>query len=75
MKVICAICIALAAIGPTGAAAYATRHYYAACHHPSHGDLGYSGPGHREAGAALRDCAEHGKVYPRHRCVVEAVDY
>lgn len=68
------ICIAAGIVGMTGAA-HAARHYYAACYHPSHGDLGYSGPGHRDAAGAQKDCDAHRKIYPRHRCIIESNDY
>lgn len=66
------------AVGVTGmsSSAYAVRHYfYAACHHGSHGLLGYSGKRHADAADAQMDCDAHLKIYPRHRCVIEPIDY
>lgn len=68
------IWIAAGIVGMAGTA-HAARHYYAACQHPSHGALGYSGPGHRDPSAAARDCDAHRKDYPRHACTIQSVDY
>jgi len=77
MKVLLApICFAVGIAGTTSAAAYGTRHYlYAACNHEIHGVLGYSGPRHRDAADAQKDCQEHLKIYPRHPCVLRPINY
>ena len=69
------ICFAAGIVGMTGTA-YATHHYfYANCLHESHGYIGYNGPRHADAAEALKDCAEHQKTYPRHRCRIKPIDY
>ena len=69
------ICLAIGVTGMTGTA-YATHHYYyATCHHESHGSIGYNGRRHADTADALKDCAEHVKTYPRHRCGIRPVDY
>lgn len=69
------ICIA-AAIAGFAAPAYAVRHYfYASCPHKSHGDLGFNGRRHADAADAQKDCAEHQRIYPRHRCGIKPIDY
>ena len=67
------ICFAVATGMPS--AAYAARYYYAACFHESHGALGFSTRRHRDAADAEKDCAEHRKTYPRHRCIIQPIDY
>ena len=75
MRVIAlAACFATATAGMTSAA-HAARYFYAACHHESHGYMGYNGPRHSDAADAAKDCAEHRRVFPRHRCGIEPIDY
>lgn len=75
MKVIVrAICVVAGIAGMTGTA-YASRYYYAACLHESHGFLGYNGPRRADAADAGKDCVEHRKTYPRHRCTIQPSDY
>jgi hypothetical protein len=69
-----AICIAAGIAGMTSAA-HAARYYYAACLHESHGYFGYNGPRHADASDAGKDCDEHRKIYPRHRCNIQPIDY
>lgn len=68
------ICIA-AGIAGMSSAAYAARYYYAACLHESHGFVGFNGPRHAAAVDAANDCAEHRRIYPRHRCSIQPIDY
>jgi len=70
-----AICFAVGIAGMTSAADGARHYFYAACHHPSHGALGYSGPRYRDAAGAQKECAEHLRIYPRHHCTIQPITY
>ena len=66
------------AVGVTGmsTSAYAVRHYfYAHCNHGTHGMFGYTGKRHADPAEAQKDCEEHLKIYRKHHCVIEPVDY
>lgn len=69
-----AICLA-AGIATISSAAYATRYYFAECRHQSHGYMRFNGPRQATPVEAANDCAEHRKQFPRHRCIVQPIDY
>jgi hypothetical protein len=61
--------------GVTSAAAASRHYFYANCFHESHGFIGYFGRRHADIAEAEKDCADHRKTYPGHRCTVKPVDY
>lgn len=70
-----AVCFAVGTACTTSAAHEARHYFYAACHHPSHGALGYSGPRYRDAAGAEKECTEHRRIYPRHLCTIQPITY
>ena len=76
MKVLArTICLAVGIAGMTGAANAHHHYFYANCFHESHGYRGYNSHRYPDVAGAERDCAEHLRIYPRHRCTIKPVDY